>query len=115
MTGHHNKSNDKAHSPLKTLLGKIGDRDQSYCTTYKTHTMTTCHRGAGHAVKDRDLDFHIEDTRGIDIGPHNDNESTNSSDTMTAFGGSEADGHLGNLLPNSEANLSIHRREINSL
>ena len=65
--------------------------------------------------KDRDLDSHIEDTRGIEIGPNNDNESINSSDTMTAFGGSEADGHLGNLLHNGQANISMLVREINSL
>ena len=50
----------------------------------------------------------------MDIGPNNDNESTNSLDTMIAFGGSEADGHLGDLLPNSKANLGILAREINS-
>ena len=78
MTGHHNRSNDRVHSPLKTLLGKLGDKYQSYCTTFKTHVMTTYHRGAGHTGKDTDLDSHIEDTRGIDIGPNKNNESTNS-------------------------------------
>ena len=34
-------------SPLKTVLGKIEDRYQAYCTTYKTCTMATHHRGAG--------------------------------------------------------------------
>ena len=77
--------------------------------------MTTCHGGAGHTGKDRDLDSHIEDTRGMDIGSNNDNESTNSLDTMIDFGGSEVDGHLNDLLPNSQANLGILTREINSL
>ena len=54
--------------------------------------MTTHHGGAGQTCKDRDLNFHIEDTRGMDIGPNNDNESTDSSDIMIAFGGSEVDG-----------------------
>ena len=41
---------------------------------------------------------HIEDTRNID-----DNESTNSSETLIAFRGLEADGCLSNLLHNSQA------------
>ena len=49
-----------------------------------------------------DLNSHVEYARNIDTGLDHDNESTNSSDTMIAFGGSEADGHLGNLLPNSQ-------------
>ena len=66
------------------------------------------------------MDSHIDittkqDTEGIDIGPNNDNESTNSSDTMLAFGGSEADGHLSNLLTSSQANLTVLTGEINSL
>ena len=111
MTGCHNKSNAWTHSPLKSMLGKIRDRYQSYCATYKTHNMTTCHGGAGHTGKDRDFISHIEDTRGIDIGPNNDIESTNSSDTTTAFRGSEVDGHLGDLLPNGQANLSVCLKE----
>ena len=30
----------RPHSPLK-----IWDRSQAYCTTYKTHALTTCHGG----------------------------------------------------------------------
>ena len=115
MTGCHNISNNQVSSPLKTVPGKLGDKYQSYCTTYKTHAMTTCHRGTGHTGEDRDLNFHIEDTGGIDIGPNNDNESTNSLHTMLAYEGSEADGCLSNLLPSSQANLTILTREINSL
>ena len=62
--------------------------------------MTTHHRETGHTDKDRDFNFHIEDP--IDIGPGNDNESSNSSDTMLAFGGLEANGCLGNLLPSNQ-------------
>ena len=98
MTGHPNKGNVQSCSPLKTMLWKPRDKYQSYCATYKSHTMTTCHRGTGHTGKDRDLNSHIEDTGGIDIGPNNDNESTNNSDTMIAFGGLEVDGCLRNLL-----------------
>ena len=82
--------------------------------------MTTCHGGTEHTAKDRHINSHIdiatkEDTRGIDIGPNNDNESPNSSDTMLAFGGSEVDSHLSNLLPSSQANLTVFTRKINSL
>ena len=75
--------------------------------------MTTQHRRTGYTSKDRDLNAHVEDTGGIDIGPNNNNENTYSLDTRLAFGGSEVDGHFGNLLPNSQANLTILTREIN--
>ena len=102
------------------MLGKLRDKYQSYYATYKTYVMTTHHRGTGHTDEDQDIDSHIdittkEDTRGIDIGPNNDNESTSSSDTMFAFGGSLADGCLGDLLHSSQANLTILTREINNL
>ena len=109
MTGHQNKTTDQAHSPFKTMLRKIRDRYQSYCTTYKTHTMTTHHEEVGHADKVRDLNSQIEDTGNID-----DNESTNSSETTIVFRGSEMDGCLGDLLPNSQTDLDILTREINS-
>ena len=97
------------------MLRKLGDKYQSYCAIYKTHTMTTHHGGTGHTSKNRDLNSHVEDTGGIDIGPKNENESTNSSDTTLAFGGSEADGHLSDLLSSSHADLSVLTGEINSL
>ena len=34
----------RLHSPLKTVLGKIGDQYQAYCTMYKIHTMATHHQ-----------------------------------------------------------------------
>ena len=92
------------------MLGEIENRYKSHCATYKTHTMTTHYRGTGHTGKGRDLNSHVEDTGNID-----DNESTNSSDSTIAFGGSEADGHLGNLLPNSQADVNILAREIHNL
>ena len=63
-----------------------------------------------HAGKDRDLNSHVEDARNID-----DNASTDSSETTIALGGWEADGHLSDLLPNSQADLNILTREIHSL
>ena len=83
-------------------------------TNHKTHAMTTHDTGAGHTGKGRDPDLQIEDTRDRDIGPSNDNKSTNSLDTMIAFGRSKADASTSNLLPNSHANLSILTIEINS-
>ena len=105
MAGHYIKSNDQTHSLLKTMLGKIQHRYQLYCVAFKTHAMTTHHRGAGHAGKDRDLNSQVEDTENIDG-----NESTNSSENVLAFGGSEADGHLIDLLPNSQTDLNILTR-----
>ena len=55
----------------------------------------------------RDINSHVEDTEGIDLGQNNDNESTNSLDTMLAFGGLEAEGCLGNVLPSSQANVTV--------
>ena len=37
--------NLRSHSPLKTVLGRIGDTYQAYCNTYKTHAMATHHGG----------------------------------------------------------------------
>ena len=99
---------------IKTMLGKLGDNTM-YCATYKTHAMTTHDGGTGHTGNERDLDCHAQDTGGTDIGPAKDNESTNSSDTMLTFGGSEADGCLGNLLPSSQANLTTLTTDIKSL
>ena len=65
--------------------------------------------------KDKDLNSHVEDTGDIDIVPSDVNESTNSLDTTLAIGGSEADSYLSDLLPSSQANLTIFTREINSL
>ena len=55
-------------------------------------------RGVGHAGEGRDLNSNIEDAINID-----NNEITNSSETIIAFRGSEVDGHPSDLLPNSQA------------
>ena len=66
--------NVRLHSPLKTVLNRLGDTYQAYCNTYKTHAMATCHGDSGHPLdrdatttgKDTDVDilqdFHHEDT-----------------------------------------------------
>ena len=66
----------RSHSLLKTVLGKIGDQHQAYCTTYKTHAMATHHGGTGCCL-DRGSDILTEDPEHADI----DSESTHSSDT----------------------------------
>ena len=58
MLAHHSL---RSHSPLKSVLNKIGDSYQTYCNTYKTHTMATHHRGAGQP-SDRDPNLPEQDT-----------------------------------------------------
>ena len=67
MSGCHSKNSEQMYSPLKTMLGRIRDRYQAYCTTYKTHTMANYHRGTGCLV-DRDINLHMEDMEGINTG-----------------------------------------------
>ena len=47
MSARHNL---RLHSPLKTILGKLGESYQAYCNTFKIHTMATCHRGSGQPL-----------------------------------------------------------------
>ena len=75
-------------SPLKTVLGKIGDKYQAYCTTYKIHAMATHHGGAGCPL-DRSINNHAEDLEPTDI----DNDNTHSSNATVALGEPEAEGH----------------------
>ena len=50
-------------SLLKKVLTKLGNPYQTYVTTYKTHTMATCHRGTGQPLErdpnpqDQDIDI----------------------------------------------------------
>ena len=69
----------RLHSPLKTVLGKIGDWYQAYCTTYKTHAMATHHGGAGHPLA-RCLDILTEDLEQANTY----NESTQRSNPTEA-------------------------------
>ena len=101
--------NTRSHSPLKTVLGKIGDQYQAYCTTYKTHAMATHHGGGGHPPN-RGLDILTEDPEHADI----DNESTCSSDATVALGGPEA-GHPEDPVYNNQDRLTAITREINDL
>ena len=100
----------RMHSSLKTVLGKIGDRYQAYCTTYKTHTMATHHGGARHPL-DRGINLHAEDPEHADI----DIESTHSSDTTAALGGPEAEGHPKDPVYNNHTKFTALTREINDL
>ena len=91
------------------MLGKIGDKYQSYWTVYKTHAMATHHRGAGCPV-DRDMDHHIEDAETT--GLENNNENTSASDATIALGGPEAEGHPDDLIHSNQAKLTALLREI---
>ena len=64
------------------------------------------HVGTGHTGKDWNLNSYVDigtdgDTRGIDIGPDNDNKNTDSLDTMLTFGGLAVDGCHSNLMASS--------------
>ena len=41
----------RSHSPLKKVLTKLENSYQTYVNTYKTHTMATCHGGAGQPLE----------------------------------------------------------------
>ena len=107
MQAHHST---RSHSPLKTVLGKIRDRYQAYCTTYKMHAMATHHGAAGHLL-DRGLDILAEDPEHADI----DNESTHSSEATVALGRPEAVGHLEDPVYGNQDKLTALTREINDL
>ena len=112
MPGCHSKNSKRMHATLKTVLGKIGDRYQSHCTVHKTHTMATCHRGAGCLI-DRDINLHVEDAETT--GLENDNKSISGSDTTVALEGPEAEGHPNELIPRNQAKLTALTREIDDL
>ena len=112
MSGHHSKNNKWMCSPLKTMLGKIRNRHQTYCTVHKTHALATHQGGTGHPI-DRDINLHVKDPEATGID--NDNESTSGSDTTVALGGLEVEGNTDELLPNNQAKLTAFTREINQL
>ena len=107
MSAHHSTS---LHSPLKTVLGKIGDQYQAYCTTYKTHTMATHHGGTGHPL-DRGLDILTEDPEHTNIN----NDNTHSSDAIVPVGGPEAIEHPEYPVYDNQDRLTALTREINDL
>ena len=107
MSAHHST---RLCSPLKTVLGKIGDRYQAYCTTYKMHTVAICHGGADHPL-DRGMDILREDPEHTDIN----NENTHSLDATVTLGGPEAVGHLKDLVYDNEDKLTALTREISEL
>ena len=114
MSGHHCKTSKQMCSPFKTMLGKLRNRYQAYCTTYKRHTIAICNRDTRHPI-DSDIDLHIEEAEGINTGLVIDNESNSSLDTTVAFGGPEAEGHPNELIPSNQAKLTALMREINDL
>ena len=106
-TAHHST---RLCSLPKTVLEKIRDWYQAYCTTYKMHAMATHHGGTGHLL-DRGLYILVEDPEHTDI----DNESTHSSDATVALGGPEAVGHPKEPVHNNQDRLTALAREINDL
>ena len=107
MSAHHHT---RLHSLLKTVLGKIGDWYQAYCTTYGTHAMATHHGGAGCPL-DRGLDILTETTEQTNI----DNKSTHSSDAWVALGGSEVVGHPQDPIYDNQNRLTALTKEIHDL
>ena len=109
MSAHHST---RKYSPFKTMLRKIRDRYQAYCTMYKTHAMATHYGGAGCPI-DRCINLNIEDSEptGID----NDNDSTHGSDTTVTLGGTEAEGHPNDSIYSNQDKLVALTRGINDL
>ena len=102
--------NTRSCSPLKTVLGKVGDWCQAYCTTHKTHAMAMHHRDVGHSL-DRGLDILAEYTEHTDIK----NNSIHSSDATVAVGDTEAVGHPEDPKYHNQDRLPALTREINDL
>ena len=107
MSAHHNT---RLCLPLKTVVGKIRDWYQAYCTMYKTHAMSTHHGGAGCPLN-RGLDILAEDTEHANIN----NDSTHSSDATVALGDPEAVDHPANPTHKNQVRLTALTREINDL
>ena len=91
MSPHHSL---RLHSPLKTVVGKIGDTYQACCNTYKTHAMATHHGGLRQPL-DRDINV----TRGAQESTDTDIEDTQD------FHPVEMD-HFGDLEHNNPARLT---------
>ena len=100
----------RMYSSFKTMLGKIGDKYQAYCTTYKTLIMATHHGGTGQPI-DRGIDLNAEDPELTDI----ENESTHSSDATVALGGPGAEGYPEDPVYSNHNKLIAFTREINDL
>ena len=100
----------KSAFTAKTILRKIGDLYQAYCTTNKTHAMVTHHGGAGCPL-DRGLDILTEDPEHTDIN----NDSTHSLEATVALGGPDAVGHPEDPVYDNQDRLTALMREINDL
>ena len=83
--------------PLKTVLGKIRERYQDYCTTYKTHATATHHGGAGcpHNIQILTMKAHT------------------APDATVALGGPEAVGHPEDQVHSKQDKLTALTRKIN--
>ena len=109
-SAHVSSSEYKMHSQFQTMLRKIGDKYQAYCTMYITHAMATHHGGAGCPL-DRGINLNAEDPEPTDI----DNENTHSLDATVALGGPEAEGHPTDPVYSNNDKLTALMRETNNL
>ena len=100
MSAHHSL---RSCSTLKSVFGKLGDTYQSYCNTYITHAIATCHGGLGQPL-DRDIDI----TR--DIHETTDTDIENTQDFLPV----DTD-HFEDLQHNSPAKLTALTREVDDL
>ena len=81
----------RLHSPLKTVLNKLGDSYHTYCNTYKTHTMATHHGGTAQPL-DRDIHSHGTNTN-VDIQDNSHHKDTGDLQSI----GQEHDTNMANL------------------
>ena len=95
--------NLRLHSPLKTVFVKIGDTYQTYCNTYKTHTMANHHGGLGQP-----LDGDINVTRGAYEAIDTDVEDMQDVHPLDTD-------HLGDIEHNNPARLTAITRELDEL
>ena len=110
MHEHVSSSQHKIEFTIKTVLGKIGDQYQAYCTTYNTHAMATLHGGT-RCPLNRGFDILSEDTEHANI----DNISTHSSDATVALGDPEAVDHPKDPVYENQDRFTALTREINDL
>ena len=90
-------------SPLKTVFGKIGDTYQTYCNTYKPHTMATHHGGL-----EKPLDREVNVTRDAHDAADTDIEDTQDFQYVEAV-------NFVDLEHSNSARLTAITRELDDL
>ena len=100
----------RSHSPLKSVLGKIGGTYQSYYNTYKMHTMATHHRGIGCPFN-RDVDLNKENQCNAET----EIENTHDLDVTVTVCDTEEIGHPKGSEYNAHTQLTTLTRELGDL